>query len=585
MNYWLRLSLLTAFYGVLFAALTWPLAAHFTSSFLVVPGHDTYMYPWNTWHFRTAVQTGQPVFHTDWLFYPLGSWLILHTYTPIIGLISVLVGNDILALNIGLLLSYSLSAAGAYLLARRWVQSPLLCLLAGFIFAYSPYKLQRLPEHYNLVLTATVPFYVLAFLDAFRFRERKFLPEVRSWKAAAGCVALGLVTLLSDYYVLFGLLYFSLAYAAWYWFGLGRIRWREWRTWAWLGGILVLSHVLIRLLRRWGVEDNGGFWWGGDLVDFIMPPPTSRFVYWGWAARLYNNPKVFTMPGSLENTLFLGYALPLLALGLWALRKAHRRPVSAVAQEEQGRPLAWVLLFFVMLTLPATRVYGHDRLHLPTAFLHFIPFFNNIRCPTRWVMMVGLLLPILTFSALEAAWKPRLHATSRTALSLLLIGLVLFEYWPRPYERTSRAAVPRVFHEVAKLPGNTLIPVPLGIASGYREVGQFRREHLFYQTVHEKKVPIGFMARVPAEVFASLEHDPVLGAVLFRQTKPDTIAPAPPTAPQVQAFLRRYDPAAFVINPEFREQPAHLFLRQLLRPYGYREQLVDGYVLLTPPAR
>ncbi|MBF9223742.1 hypothetical protein [Hymenobacter ruricola] len=585
MKYWLRLGLLVAFYGLLFAVLTWPLAAHFTSSFLVVPGHDTYVFPWNTWHFRMAVHTGQPVFHTDWLFYPLGSWLILHTYTPIIGLISLLVNNDLLALNIGLLLSYSLSAAGAYLLARRWVHSPLLCLLAGFVFAYSPYKLQRLPEHYNLVLTATVPFYVLAFLNAFRFEEKKFLPAIRSWKAVAGCVALGVVTLLSDYYVLFGLLYFSLAYAAWFWLGLGRIRWREWRTWAWLGGILAVSHVVIRLLRRSGLEDNGGFWWGGDVVAFIMPPPTSRFVYWDWAARLYHNPQVFNTPGSLENTLFMGYALPLLALGLWALRKAHRRPTSAVAQAPEGRPLAWVLLFFVMLTLPALRVHGHDRLQLPTALLHFVPFFNNVRCPTRWIMMVGLLLPILTFSALEAAWQARLPAASRTALSLLLAALVLFEYWPKPYERTSREAVPRVFHEVAKLPGKTMIPVPLGLSSGHREVGKFEREYLFYQTVHEKKVPVGYTARVPPEVFAGLQNDPVLGAVLFRQTKPDTVAPAPPTAPQVQAFLRQYDPAAFVITPAFREQPAHLFLRELLRPYGYREQLVDGYVLLTPPAR
>jgi hypothetical protein len=585
MKNWLRLVLLTAFYGLLFLVFTWPLAAHFTSEFLVVPGHDSYMYPWNTWHFRMAVHTGQPVFHTDWLFYPTGSWLILHTYTPIIGLISLLVNNDLLALNIGLLLSYALSGAGAYLLARRWLRSPLLALLAGFIFAYSPYKLQRLAEHYNLVLTATVPFYVLAFLNAFEFREKQLLPRVRSWRAVAGCVVLGFITLLSDYYVLFGLLYFSLAYAAWYWFGLGRIRWREWRTWAWLGGILVLSHIIIRLLRLRGVEDNGGFFWGGDVVDFIMPPPTSRFVYWAWAARLYNNPKVFTMPGSLENTLFMGYALPLLAVGLWLLRRAHRRPLSAVAQDGQGRPLAWVLLFFVLLTLPATRVYGHDRLHLPTALLHFVPFFNNIRCPTRWIMMVGLFLPILTFSALEAAWTPRLAAASRTALSLLLAGLVLFEYWPTPYERTSPATVPRVYHEVAKLPGKTLIPVPLGIASGYREVGQFQREHLFYQTVHEKKVPIGFMARVPPEVFAALQNDPVLGGLLLRQTKPDTIQPAPPTAAQVQAFLREYNPAAFVINPAFREQPAHLFLRQLLQPYGYREQLVDGYVLLTPPGK
>jgi hypothetical protein len=244
-----------------------------------------------------------------------------------------------------------------------------------------------------------------------------------------------------------------------------------------------------------------------------------------------------------------------------------------------------VLVFFVLLTLPAMRVYGHDRLHPPTALLHFIPFINNIRCPTRWIMMVGLFLPILTFSALEAAWAQRLHATSRTLLGLLLAGLVLFEYWPKSYERTSAAAVPRVFHEVAKLPGKTMIPVPIGVSSGYRQVGHMLSEHLFYQTVHHKKVPVGFMARVPPEVFDALQNDPVLGALLLRQTKPDTIQPAPPAAPQVQAFLRQFDPAAFVINPDFRDQPAHLFLRQLLQPYGYREQLVDGYVLLTPPGK
>jgi hypothetical protein len=170
----LRLLLLTAFYGLLFIVFTWPLAAHFSSASLVVPGHDSFTYPRNAWHFRTAVQTGQPVFHTDWLFYPLGARLILHTYTPILGLLSLLTNNDLLALNVGLLLSYALSGAGAY-------------LLAGFVFAYSPYKLQRLPGHYNLVLTATVPFYVLAFLNAFEFWEQTFWPCVRSRWAGARC--------------------------------------------------------------------------------------------------------------------------------------------------------------------------------------------------------------------------------------------------------------------------------------------------------------------------------------------------------------------------------------------------------------
>ncbi|WP_092670958.1 hypothetical protein [Hymenobacter arizonensis] len=117
-----------------------------------------------------------------------------------------------------------------YWLARRWIQSPWLCLLAGFVFAYSPFKLQRLTQHFNLQFTATIPVYILVFMRAFEFPEGQFLPRVRSWYAVAGCFVLGLFTVLNDYYVLFGMLYFSLAYASWYWLRLGQMRWRAGRT-------------------------------------------------------------------------------------------------------------------------------------------------------------------------------------------------------------------------------------------------------------------------------------------------------------------------------------------------------------------
>ncbi|MCR5887962.1 hypothetical protein LRS06_09250 [Hymenobacter sp. J193] len=583
MKKWLRVALLLAGYGLLFVLFTWPLAQHFTSSFLALPRHDSYQFFWNAWHFREAVQSGQNPFFTNWILYPQGSGLVMHAYTPILGALSVVLGNDMLAVNTGLLLSYALSGTGAYLLARGWVCSPLLCLLAGFIFAYSPYKLQRLPEHYNLVLTATVPFYILLFLRAFEFREGRFLPLVRSWMAVAGCFGLGVLTLLSDYYVLFGLLYFSLLYVAWFWLRIGRIRWGTWRPWAWLAGILVVSHIAIRLLRLAGINENGGLWWGGDVVSYLMPPPTSRFVYWDWAARLYTNAKVFNMPGSLENTVFIGYALPLLALGLWALRLTGKRPASRRFQEAGGRPLAWVLIVFLLFTVPTLRIYGHERLNLPTAFLHFIPFFNNIRCPTRWSMMIGLLLPIVSLSALEAAWHLRLRPVVQTTLSLLLLVVVGIEFWPKPYQRASQASIPAVYQQVAKLPGTSLIPIPLGILDGYHQVGHLETEQMFYQTLHRKKLPIGYLSRVRPELFASMRQEPVLRAILYQQTKPDTVQPAPPTAPQVQAFLKTYDPAAFVVGPAYRNQPVHAFLRRLLQPYGFREHLVDGYVLLAAP--
>ncbi|MBO2008322.1 hypothetical protein [Hymenobacter negativus] len=580
----LRIILLLAFYGLLFVVFTWPLAANFKISFLAVSGGDSCGYIWDAWHFRKLALSGHNPYVTDWLFFPQGTGLIMHGYLPVLGLLNLGLNNPILAVNLGLLLSAAASGAGAYLLARRWVQSPVLGLLAGFVFTYSPFKLQRLTQHFNLQLTATIPFYILLFLRAFEFTEGKFLPRVRSWGAVVGCFGLGVLTLLSDYYVLFGLLYFSLAYAAWFWFRIGRINWRAWRTWAWLVVILVAGHIIVRLLRLSGLPEFS-LWWAGDLVAFLMPPPTSRFLYSDWAARLYNNAKVFNAPGSLENTLFIGYALPLLALVLWLMRLARQRPLSQRFQSEKGRPLAWVLVIFLLFTVPTMRIYGHDRLNLPTAIIHFIPFFNNIRCPTRWILMVGLLLPIVSFSALEAAWTTRLAPAMRLGLSLLLAGLVLVEFWPTPYQRMSQAAIPRVFREVAKLPGTSLVPIPLGILDGTRQVGLMQPEHMFYQTEHAKKLPIGYLSRVSPELFASLDQQPVLHALLQSQTHPDSLLPAPPTAQQMQDFLRTYDPAAFVIHPDFRDKPVHAYLRQLLQPYGYQEQLVDGYVLLALPSR
>ena len=55
MNNWLRLTLLVAFYGLLFLVFTWPLATEFGASAPVVPHSDSYVFLWNTWHFREAV--------------------------------------------------------------------------------------------------------------------------------------------------------------------------------------------------------------------------------------------------------------------------------------------------------------------------------------------------------------------------------------------------------------------------------------------------------------------------------------------------------------------------------------------------
>ncbi|TGE20603.1 hypothetical protein E5K00_21655 [Hymenobacter aquaticus] len=574
------LLLVAALYAVVFLAWTWPLGAHLADGFPAMPHGDAAIYVWNVWHFREAVLAGSNPFYTNWLLYPQGASLVMHAYIPIVGLFNLLIGQELLAINLFLLLSYVLSGTGGYLLSRRWVRHPLLGWLAGLVFAYSPYKLLRLQGHYNLVLTATVPFFVLAFLRAFEWEDGWRWPRVKSWAAVGWCCALGLVTLLSDYYVLFGLLYFALAYALWFWLRLGQIRWQRPRTWLWLALGIVGSHVAIRLLRLAGPSDNGGFWWGGDVLGYLVPPAASRYLDVAWAARLHSSPAIFNTPGSIENVMFLGYTLPLLGLvlALWPGRPASARHLDAA-----GRPLAWVLLFFVLLTLPGLRFFGKDLLNLPTSILHFIPFFNNIRCPTRWVLLVSLLLPIVVFSALEAWWQPRLRRGPQWSFGLLLLGCVALEFWPKPTPVQYATELPAVYKAAAKLPGAAMLPLPVGLLDGHRQLGIVQPEIFFYQTRHRKKLPAAYFSRIAEERFREFEQDPVMRTLLALQQAPaDTVA-APPLPAQAAAFRRHFGPALVVVHPDWRNGPAHRYLR-LVFPDFTERTFPDGYVLLAPAA-
>lgn len=574
--HWPELLLSLLLYAALFVAFSWPLAAQFTSAFVGHPGTDANQYVWNAYNFHRQVWAGHNPFFTDLLLYPQGTSLVMHTYTPLIGVLNVPLGQQILAVNLALLLSFSLSGVGAYRLCRRWVDNPVLCLLAGVIFAFSPYKLAHLPEHYHLLLTAPAPFYVYAFLEAFRFREGRLLPTVRRWSQVLLCAGLGLLTLLSDYYTLFGLLYFSLGYALYYALRLGQINWRRPRPWLVLVAVLVVCHVASRLLKLSGVPDNSGFWWGGDLAGYLLPAPQSRWLSTPATERLLNS-KMFNMPGATENVMFLGYVLLLLVLP--ALTIWRRRSPLPTDEAWGGRPLPWLALLFFMLTLPAVKVFGKEVLRLPTGLLHYLPFFNNIRCPTRHVAYLSLLLPVVVFAALDPVLRARLRPAVRWAVSAVLLVLVLLEYQPKAQPLLKRQDVPAAYETAAQLPGDVLFTIPFGLLDGYRQLGKMNGDDLFYQTVHGKKLPGAYISRIPAEVFARFDQDSVMHTLLTLQQHPDTTLQRPSGA-AVRQFLRVYHPAAFIVAPPFRGSAVHQYLRATMLNQGYREEPVGEYVLL-----
>jgi hypothetical protein len=573
-------------YAALFFWFSWPLGSEWSTSFVGKPHSDANQYIWNAWNFQRQAAAGHNPFYTPLLLYPQGTGLWLHTYTPVLGMLNVLLRQEFWAVNAGLLLSFVLSGVGAARLAGRWVRQPLLCGLVGFVFAFSPFKLAHWPEHYHVLLTATVPFYILAFLNGLAFAPGRWVPHVRSRRQVAWAAVLLVTTVLSDYYTLAGLLWFSGGYAAWWGLRLGELNWRRWQPWAGLVAVFVLGHFVSRGLALAGLDDKAGVWWGGDLAGYLVPPNDSRWLATPATQAFWQSPRLHN-PASVENVSFLGYLLPLLALGLAGA--ARRQPATAPHPPADARPLWFLLGLFVLLTMPELRWQGKDLLRMPTSIVHFVPFVNNIRCPVRYVMLAGLLLPLAASIGLDG-WLRRWPAAGQWAVAAALLLGVFIEFQPTSRPLIRAAEVPAAYRVAAASGSPVVFPIPLGLLDGYRQIGHMDAQELFYQTVHGQALRGGYLSRVPAATFAAFAHEPVLRTLLLAQEHPDSLALQPaPTPAEVGVFRRRYPAAVFVVHPSQASQPAHQLLRRWLLPAGYTEQVVPSqegnYVVLRPAGR
>jgi len=108
---------------------------------------DSYIFLWNFWWTKKAVTDFVNPFHTDYLFYPLGTDLSFHSNPLTFSLISIpfqaaIPGPEGLAIafNTIVLASFILSGFGAYRLALYVTGSRAGALLAGFTFAFMDWR-------------------------------------------------------------------------------------------------------------------------------------------------------------------------------------------------------------------------------------------------------------------------------------------------------------------------------------------------------------------------------------------------------------------------------------------------------------
>lgn len=274
-----------------------------------------------------------------------------------------------------------------------------------------------------------------------------------------------------------------------------------------------------------GAIENPGVYWrssppGVDLLAFVMPNPSHPLF-----GRPFHDWIVARRPDGFAE---LTGSLSLVALVVIAVawRVAGWRP---------ARRWSWMALGFAALAVgPFVHVAGiNTYVPGPWAILRYLPVIGLARSPSRFAVVVSLIVAVLlamALTALAARWPDRRRWLLGGATLLLLAELS-----PAPRVLYD-AAAPPVIERIAAddRPDVRVLVVPFGLRDGTSSLGNFDPLTQYYQTVHGKRLIGGYLSRVTSDQKRFHRSFPVLHALF-------TLSEGKPLAPddRARAFASR----------------------------------------------
>ena len=237
---------------------------------------------------------------------------------------------------------------------------------------------------------------------------------------------------------------------------------------------------------------------GIDLATFILGHPFHAI--WGDSVRaLYDRFHVDAIEAS-------GW-IPLSAIAL-AMATITRR-------DGKHDTVPWVLtgaVFMVWALGPWLTVFGRQTpVILPAIFLRFVPIVSNARIPGRAMVVVYLVIAVLAAIGLErlAAGSRKARAVGWCLFAMLLIECIAAR---PPLYTPNRPSTYLALHDAAK--AGAVCELPLGLRDGFGEIGSLDEAVLLHQTVHERHLVGGFVARLAPSIIRTYQAMPVIRSFL-----------------------------------------------------------------------
>ena len=412
------------------------------------------------------------------IFYPHKRTLAYseHLFTQsLIGLPVLLVSqNPVFAYNFCLLFSFFTSGLGMFFLARYLTRSPYSGMVAGIIFAFSPFMFAHL-GHLQVITAGGIP---MAFLYL-----HKFLRYEQSKHLLLFSLFFLLQVLANGYYALYLSLFAGLYILVYL---ITEKRYTALKFWAKItvfvlivvavAGPFFRQYFLVRkemgFARKMGEHAN--------LTSFLATSPFNR---------LYGE---LTSPFlKQEGELFPGIlAVVLAVLGFTYMLRNDRKKKSVV--KKHGIIYSSILLLSFLFT------FGSKG---PYILLHkFVPGFDGLRVASRFHIFVMFSLAVLSAFGLKALVSlPFLRTKRASFVAFSLTFLILVEYFsvPVPVRKVRvKEDIPEVYKWLATQKENFAI-IELPLPKPGKRVGQIECPRLHFSTYHWKKIVNGYSGYFP----------------------------------------------------------------------------------------
>jgi hypothetical protein len=489
-------------------------------------GADTFQSIWELWWVPYALFTLHTTpYMTSYVFYPIGADLVAQTFSPIAGVLSAIfqpVGMTF-ALNMILLIGFTLSGLFAYLLAYHFTKNTAASFIAGFIFAFSPMHVIQSFGHLQFINIEFIPLFMLFFLKMLEERKHKY--------AVYSAISFVLLTFMGD--VEQGLMAVLLAFFILLYFLLMKIHAHlkdksksllpntkslllivEMTVAILIIGspffIGILSALNKSTLSNVNSQNTLGsiLLWSPDVLSFFIPSH-----YNGLLTAFSNSFAKINSPGPAERTTYIGYTVILLAI--IAIFYDYREKFK-----NTGVVLLPLILFALLSIGPFLQISGYVTA-APGIYLIYnsIPFFNVLREPGRFDIPMELLLGIIAAFGLTKL-EAKLGQGIKSYLPVIILILLLIEYnsWPTSKQMFAgmyaNATIPKNYSEIGDLKGNFSMLI-LPAFPGPSEL--YPGKELYYQTTFKKPLVGGYTTRDNETQVFSLENMPLIASAYYLQ--------------------------------------------------------------------